>query len=60
MPIHTDVNLDPTDLIARRTALFGMSRTGKSNTVKIIASSVFGLRGRDAKRGKVGQLILDA
>lgn len=57
---QTGVNLDPTDLIARRTALFGMSRTGKSNTVKIIASSVFGLRGRDAKRGKVGQLILDA
>jgi hypothetical protein len=56
----TGVTLDPTDLIARRTALFGMSRTGKSNTVKIIASSVFGLRDRDSVRGRVGQLILDA
>ena len=56
----TGVTLDPTDLIARRTALFGMSRTGKSNTVKIIASSVFGLRDRDSERGRVGQLILDA
>jgi len=54
------VMLDPTDLIARRTALFGMSRTGKSNTVKIIASSVFNLRGIDYKVGRIGQLILDA
>src|SRR5262249_32269478 len=43
---------------ARRTALFGMSRTGKSNTTKIIASAVFGLRSHhDGVR--VGQLILD-
>lgn len=53
------VNIDPTDLIARRTALFGMSRTGKSNTTKIIASSVFRLRARDAVVGRVGQLIFD-
>ena len=52
------VDIDPTDLLARRTALFGMSRTGKSNTTKIIAAAVFGLRGRqDGPR--VGQLILD-
>ncbi len=57
---QVDVTLDPTDLIARRTALFGMSRTGKSNTVKKIASSVFMLRAQDAVRGRVGQLILDA
>ncbi|MEY9163544.1 hypothetical protein ABIE78_001663 [Sinorhizobium fredii] len=57
---QVEVTLDPTDLIARRTALFGMSRTGKSNTVKIIASSVFNLRSSDAQLGRVGQLILDA
>lgn len=45
------VSLTPTDLIARRTALFGMSRTGKSNTTKTILSSVFKLREMDAKRG---------
>lgn len=52
------VNLDPTDLIARRTALFGMSRTGKSNTTKVIASSVFELRAK-AETGRVGILIFD-
>ena len=53
------VELDPTDLVARRTALFGMSRTGKSNTTKVIASSVFRLRDLDAEKGRVGQLIFD-
>jgi hypothetical protein len=53
------VELDPTDLVARRTALFGMSRTGKSNTTKVIAASVFRLRDRNADRGRVGQLIFD-
>ncbi len=53
------VQLDPTDLIARRTALFGMSRTGKSNTTKVIASSVFKLRDLDPNAGRIGQLIFD-
>ena len=52
------VTLDPTDLLARRTALFGMSRTGKSNATKIIAAAVFRLRGRE-NGVRVGQLILD-
>src|SRR5258707_15194302 len=56
---NVEVDLDPTDLIARRTALFGMSRTGKSNTTKVIASSVFRIREQDATRGRVGQLIFD-
>jgi hypothetical protein len=52
------VEIDPTDLLARRTALFGMSRTGKSNTTKIVATAVFRLRALE--RGvRVGQLILD-
>ncbi len=54
-----EVNLDPTDLIARRTALFGMSRTGKSNTTKVIASSVFRIREQDPQKGCIGQLIFD-
>ena len=54
----TRVNLDPADLLARRTALFGMSRTGKSNTTKIIAAAVFGLRAYD-DGPRVGQLVLD-
>ena len=52
------VDIDPTDLLARRTALFGMSRTGKSNTTKIVAAAVFGLRAR-SNGPRVGQLILD-
>ncbi len=54
----TRVQLDPGDLLARRTALFGMSRTGKSNTTKIIAAAVFGLRQHQSGL-RVGQLILD-
>ncbi|MDD9851226.1 MAG: DUF87 domain-containing protein [Gammaproteobacteria bacterium] len=55
------VQLDPTDLLARRTALFGMSRTGKSNTIKTVASAIFKLRGnkQDPEKGRVGQLIFD-
>ncbi len=56
--VLTSVKLDPGDLLARRTALFGMSRTGKSNTTKIIAAAVFGLR-QYAGGLRVGQLILD-
>ena len=46
------------DLIAQRTALFGMTRTGKSNTTKTIASAVFQLR-ISKSRQRVGQLIFD-
>ena len=46
------------DFIAQRTALFGMTRTGKSNTVKTIARAVFEMRGlEDSVR--VGQIIFD-
>ena len=46
------------DFIAQRTALFGMTRSGKSNTTKTIAKALFDLRSGD--RGvKVGQLIFD-
>ena len=38
------VSLTPTDLLGQKTALFGMTRTGKSNTTKIILKSVFALR----------------
>ena len=53
------VNVDPRDLLARRTALFGMSRTGKSNTTKIVATAVFRLRSPSEGAVRVGQLIID-
>ena len=53
------VKITPTDLLGQKTALFGMTRTGKSNTVKIIASAVFGLRWQDNDERKIGQIIFD-
>src|SRR5579884_1082826 len=38
------VAVSPVDLLAQKTALFGMTRTGKSNTTKIILKSIFELR----------------
>ena len=46
------------DFVAQRTALFGMTRTGKSNTVKIVARAVFELR-RAEGGARVGQIIFD-
>ncbi len=46
------------DILAQRTALFGMTRTGKSNTTKTIASAVFRLRTMKGNQ-RVGQLIFD-
>lgn len=56
---NVSVHIEPTDMLARRTALFGMSRSGKSNTIKTVASAVFNLRKYDDKNGRVGQLIFD-
>ncbi len=55
------VSITPTDLLGQKTALFGMTRTGKSNTTKIILKAVFDLRYEPAPRGlRVGQLVFDA
>ncbi len=56
---NVPVNIEPTDMLARRTALFGMSRSGKSNTIKTIASTIFNLRKIDPQKGRIGQLIFD-
>ncbi len=52
------VSLTPTDLLGQKTALFGMTRTGKSNTTKIIAKSVFALRWNSSPL-RVGQIVFD-
>jgi DNA helicase HerA-like ATPase len=52
------VSLTPTDLLGQKTALFGMTRTGKSNTTKIILKSVFALRW-NANPKKIGQIVFD-
>lgn len=51
------VRIQPTDFLARRTAVLGMTRTGKSNTVKTTVSAVAVAAMKDNL--KVGQLIFD-
>ena len=38
------VSVTSTDLLGQKTALFGMTRTGKSNTTKIVLKAIFALR----------------
>ena len=52
-----EVKVYPADFLARRTAVFGMTRTGKSNTVKTTISAV-SMAAAEAQI-KVGQLIFD-
>jgi hypothetical protein len=59
-PLHkklpeVDVNVSTKDFLGTRTALFGKTRLGKSNTVKIIAQSII----ETTRGGRVGQLIFD-
>lgn len=52
-----DVFLKTSDIVARRTAFFGMTRMGKSNTIKIIISAIENLNASQDK--KIGQIIFD-
>lgn len=65
---NVPISLYPTDLLAQKTALFGMTRTGKSNTTKIVAKSVYELRHPTSvveespvenKAMRIGQVIFD-
>ena len=58
------VNIYPADLLTQKTAVFGMTRTGKSNTMKIIAQAVYNLRLNSGSHTnsdlpRVGQIIFD-
>jgi hypothetical protein len=56
------VYIYPADLLSQKSALFGMTRTGKSNTTKIIAKSVFELRtpqNTEDTALRIGQIIFD-
>ncbi|RLM41881.1 DUF87 domain-containing protein [Haloarcula sp. Atlit-47R] len=54
---ETAVHVDMDDFIGQKTALFGMTRTGKSNTVKILASATLEHSART--NNQIGQLIFD-
>ena len=57
-PESVPVEITADDMIAQRTALFGMTRSGKSNTTKTIAAAIFKLRTQSGGQ-RVGQLIFD-
>lgn len=56
-PIAVPVEVDIADFVAHKTAVFGMTRLGKSNTMKVIATSVF--QYAKERHIKIGQLIFD-
>jgi hypothetical protein len=53
------VQLTPTDLLGQKTALFGMTRSGKSNTTKIVLQSIFALRWTQQPSLRIGQIVFD-
>lgn len=54
---RANVYIDPMDFVARRTAMFGMTRTGKSNTVKTLIKAIS--ETADARNMQIGQIIYD-
>lgn len=53
-----EFRLNATDMLKRRTVYLGMSRSGKSNGLKIVAEAIYRLRERHPTH-RVGQLIFD-
>ena len=56
--VTADVMLYPEDMLRRRTVYLGMSRSGKSNAMKIAAEAIYRMREHDPDR-RIGQLIFD-
>ncbi len=54
---EVSVYISPKDFLGKRTALFGMTRTGKSNTVKKIIQATVEISNK--RKDKVGQIIFD-
>lgn len=52
-----DVRIDIEDFISKKTAVFGMTRTGKSNTIKMLVTAIS--RYASEKKEAIGQLIFD-
>ena len=57
--VSAEFRLNPTDIMKRRTVYLGMSRSGKSNGLKIFAEAVYRLRDSIGDECRVGQLIFD-
>ena len=56
--VKVDFKINPTDVMKRRTVYFGMSRSGKSNGLKIVAESIYRLRQNNPEH-RIGQIIFD-
>ncbi len=54
---QADVRIDISDFIGRKTAVFGMTRTGKSNTIKTLVTAIHRYGSEHQRR--IGQLIFD-
>lgn len=54
---QAEVRIDVSDFIGRKTAVFGMTRTGKSNTIKTLVTGVH--RYGSEHQRSIGQLIFD-
>jgi len=54
---NAEVRVHVSDFVARKTAVFGMTRTGKSNTIKTLVTAVYRLGTQTGER--IGQLIFD-
>ena len=54
---QAEVRIDVSDFIGRKTAVFGMTRTGKSNTIKTLVTAVH--RYGSEHQRSIGQLIFD-
>ena len=54
---EAEVRVHVSDFISRKTAVFGMTRTGKSNTIKTLVTAVN--RYANTRKEPIGQLIFD-
>lgn len=54
---QAQVFINPDDFVNKRTALFGMTRTGKSNTAKILIRAINKAAAKSGK--KIAQVVLD-
>jgi Helicase HerA, central domain len=55
---HVPVSIIPRDLLGQKSALFGMTRTGKSNTTKVMLKAIFELRWHSDPL-RIGQVVFD-
>jgi hypothetical protein len=54
---NAEIRVHVSDFVSRKTAVFGMTRTGKSNTIKTLVTAIYRLGARQGMA--IGQLIFD-